>query len=315
MKQKLYILGVITAIVILVGAIFKINHWPGAGYLLIIGLVTLVLVFLPLALIDHYKGAGNKQNLLLHIVTWLTCFVVFIGMLFKIQHWAGAAPMMAVAIIFPYVVFLPVFLVTTAKNKNFNIYNTVFVLLLLAANSVVSAMLALNVTRERIHDSFNLSDNYNKVESVLNQLPASDPQSPVNLKINEVLKIVDEYQKLILAKNGSTEDQWNSGKDILRWPDMTGLAAKALTESGESPYGSKLQNGLKDLISLMSKTPGYEQIAENAITVFDLDPPAKDDATWPMWKFNEDNNTWVLIYLDGLEVNLKIIKASVNTGN
>lgn len=312
MKQKLYIIGVINIIIIFTGTIFKINHWPGAGYLLILGIIALVLVFLPLALVDHYKGAGNKHNLLLHIVTWLTCFVIFTGMLFKIQHWAGAAVLMSVAIIFPYVVFLPVFLVTIAKNKNFSIYNTVFVLLLLTAISVVSAMLALNATRERIHDSFNLSDNYNKVESVLNQLPAFNPQSPVNLKINEVLKIVDEYQKLILAKNGSTEDQWNSGKDILRWPDMTGLAAKALRESGESPYGSKLQNGLKDLISLMSKTPGYEQIAENAITIFDLDPPAKDDAAWPMWKFNEDNNTWVLIYLDGLETNLQLIKVSGN---
>jgi hypothetical protein len=311
MKQKIYILGVVTAIIILTGTIFKVNHWPTAGIMLTIGLVTLVLVFMPLALINHYKGAGNKQNLLLHIVTWLTCFVVFTGMLFKIQHWSGAGPLMAVGIIFPYVVFLPVFLVTIAKNKNFNIYNTVFVLLLLAVNSVFCALLALNVTRERIHDSFNLSGNYNKVESVLNQLPASDPQSPVNLKIDEVLKIVDEYQKLIFAKNGSTEDQWNSGKDILRWPDMKGLAAKALAESGESPYGLKLQNGLKDLISLMSKTPGYEQMAENAKTVFDLDPPMKDEAAWPMWKFNEDNNTWVLIYLDGLETNLKMIKATL----
>jgi hypothetical protein len=30
MKQKLYIFGLITAIVIFVGAILKINHWPGA---------------------------------------------------------------------------------------------------------------------------------------------------------------------------------------------------------------------------------------------------------------------------------------------
>jgi hypothetical protein len=310
MKQKIYILGVVTAIIILVGTIFKVNHWPGAGYLLIIGLVTLVLVFLPLALTDHYKGAGNKQNLLLHIVTWLTCFVIFMGMLFKIQHWPGAGIWLTIALPFPYVVFLPVFLVTTSKNKSFNIYNTVFVLLLLAVNSVFSALLALNVTRERIHDSFNLSGNYNKVESVLNQLPVSDPQSPVNLKIDEVLKIVDEYQKLIFAKNGSTEDQWNSGKDILRWPDMRGLAAKALAESGESPYGSKLQNGMKELISLMGETPGYEKMAENAITIFDLDPPMEDEAVWPVWKFKDENNTWVLIYLDGLETNLKMIKVS-----
>lgn len=310
MKQKLYIFGVITAIIILSGTIFKINHWPGAGYLLMIGLVTLVLVLLPLALINHYKGAGNKQNLLLHIVTWLTCFIVFSGMLFKIQHWQGAAPLMAIAIIFPYVVFLPVFLFTVAKNKNFNIYNTVFVLILLTANSVVYVMLALNVTRERIHDSYNLSGNYDKVELVLNQFPASYQQSPVNLKIDEVIKIVDEYQKVILAKNGSTEVQWNNEKDILRLPDKKGFAAEALAESGESPYGSKLQNGLKSLISLMNETQGYEKIAENAMSIFDLNTPVKDEALWPVWKFNDDYNVWVLIYLDGLKANLLMMKTS-----
>jgi hypothetical protein len=311
MKQKLYIFGIITSVVILAGTVFKINHWPGAGHLIVAGIIILVFVFLPLALINHYKVAGNKQNLLLHIVTWLSCFIIFVGMLFKIQHWPGAAPLMAVAIIFPYVVFLPVFLVTSAKNNNFSIYNTVFVLILLAVNSVFCALLALNVSRERIHDSFNLSGNYNKIELVLNNLTASYLQSPVNLKIDEVLKIVDEYQKIILAKNGSTVDQWHNGKDILKWPDMRGFAANALAESGESPYGTKLQGGLKELISLMGETPGYEKIAENAITIFDLEPPSKYDAAWPAWKFNEDYLTWVLIYLDGLEVDLLTIKATI----
>ena len=167
--------------VIFMGTIFKVNHWPAAGIMLTVGMVTLVLVFLPMALINHYKGIGNRQNLLLHIATWLTCFVVFIGMLFKIMHWPFAATILTIALIFPYVVFLPVFLVTTSKNKNFNIYNTVFVLLLLATNSVFSALLSLNVSAERIRDSYNLSRQYNQVGKVLDQLPANDSKSQVAL--------------------------------------------------------------------------------------------------------------------------------------
>ena len=147
MKQKIYILGVITTLIVFIGAIFKVNHMPGAGVMLTLGLLTMVFIFLPAALINHYKSEESNHNLLLYIVTYLTCFVIFISMLFKIQHWPFAGVMFTIALPFPYVIFLPVFLIVTAKNKNFNIYNTVFVLLLLALNSVFSALLALNVQK------------------------------------------------------------------------------------------------------------------------------------------------------------------------
>ena len=160
MKQKIYILGLLTVLVVFTGLVFKVNHFAGAGILLITGFVIFVLVFLPIALRNHYKAEGTRQSLLLHIVIWLTCFVVFTGMLFKILHWPFAGTMLTISLIFPYVVFLPAFLVTTSKNKNFNIYNTVFVLLLLTATSVLSALLSLNVSAARIRDSYNLSSHY-----------------------------------------------------------------------------------------------------------------------------------------------------------
>jgi len=48
MKQRIYILGVITAMIVFTGTILKINHYPGAAILLIAGIVSLVLLFLPL---------------------------------------------------------------------------------------------------------------------------------------------------------------------------------------------------------------------------------------------------------------------------
>jgi hypothetical protein len=143
MKQKIYILGVITAMIVFTGTIFKINHYAGAGILLIIGISSLVLLFLPLALENNYRVAENRKNLLIYIITYNTCFVVFTSMLFKLLHWPHAGTILTIAIPFPYVVFLPVFIIITSKDKNFNIYNTVFVLILLALNSVLSGLLAL----------------------------------------------------------------------------------------------------------------------------------------------------------------------------
>jgi hypothetical protein len=311
MKQKIYILGVFTTLIIFLGAIFKVNHLPAAGILLTVGLVTLVVLFLPLALVNHYRSEESRQNLSLYIVTWLTCFVVFISMLFKIMHWPLAGLLLTIALPFPYVVFLPVFLRVTSKNKNFNIYNTVFVLLLLALNSVFSGLLALNVTLERIEDSYNLSSHYNKLETVLSQLPDPDLNSPVNLKIDEVLKTVNDYQGLILEQEGISMEQWNNDPWNLRRPDARGVAIKAINTTSESPAGEKLVNGLKGLIAEMEITPGYETMAKNAPLIFDFTEPAGSEQEWVDRIFNDNNLAWTLIYLDGLKVNLQIIKEAI----
>ena len=101
MKQKIYILGLVTTTILFAGTVFKVNHFPGAGWLLTIGMLTLVFIFLPVALINHYNTEGNKQNRSLYFVTWLTCFVIFIAMLFKIQHWPGAGYALIIALPFP----------------------------------------------------------------------------------------------------------------------------------------------------------------------------------------------------------------------
>ncbi len=307
MKQKLYILGLITAIIAFTGTIFKLNHWPAAGILITIGLLTLVLVFIPAALVNHYKTAGNRQNVLLYIITWLTSFVIFISMLFKIMHWPGAGVMLTIALPFPYVVFLPVFLVTTSKNKDYSIYNTAFVLLLLAVNSVFAALLALNVSKERIVDSYDLSVNYNKVEAIMDKLPSMESQTAVNQKIDEVLKTVNNYQDLIFAYDGITEAEWNNNPDVLFLPDNRGMAASALKESGEEPFGSGLQKGLQELLSLMEKSPAYE--GSSPAIIDDMEEQGINEEYWPAMIFTDNNLAWVLIYLDGLETNLKILKS------
>ena len=309
MKQKMYILGIVTVLIIFAGTVFKVNHWPLAGFMIVIGLLTLVLVFLPIALIDHYKAMGNRENLLLHIVTWLTCFVVFTGILFKIMHWPFANTILTVALIFPYVVFLPVFLVTTSKDKNFNIYNTVFVLLLLATNSVLSALLSLNVSAERINDSYNLSRQYIQVGKVLDQLPANDSKSRIVLKIDEVLKVADEYKSLILKFEGMTPEQYNYAGDLLR-PDLRGAAVQALSTTGNAKLGEKLDNSLKELIKEIENTPGCNELTKAIPVILDLNPQNEDE---PLLIWHNITNTlsWTLIYLEGLETNLKMIKTTL----
>ena len=64
MKNKIYIIGLLSSMFIITGAMFKIMHWPGAGISLILGIALLCSVFLPAATISSYKDNGRKKAIL-----------------------------------------------------------------------------------------------------------------------------------------------------------------------------------------------------------------------------------------------------------
>ena len=315
MKQKIYFLGLIAAILMSTGAVFKVNHWPAAAIMMITGTLVLVLLFLPAALINHYRAEDNKQNKLLYIVTWITCFVVFTAMLYKIMHWPYAGYALLIALPFPYVVFLPVFLAVTSKNKNFNIYNTVFVLLLLALNSVFAALLSLNVSKQTVIDSYSISRNYWKTGEAMADLPVTANNSAVNAKIDEILKITNNYQDLILKHEGMTREQWKKDPGNLVRPDNVNTAAEILVDNGEMPAGLKLEKAISELVSLMEQTKGYKETAKALPSILGMGTENEED---PASAFCFRNIiiplSWAIIYLDGVETNLKMIKASTPSG-
>ncbi len=311
MKQRIYMLGLLTASLVFLGAFFKVNHYPGAAIMLTAGISLLIFVFLPAALINHYRAEGNNRNKILYFVTWLTCFVIFTGMLFKILHWPGANYAILIALPFPYVVFLPVFLVVTGKNKNFNIYNTVFVLFLLAAISAFSVLLALNVSRQQIADSYNLSGNYRKSSLVLREIPGTSDKSPVSLAIDDVLKIVGEYRDLILKEASSSEEEWDRNPVNLRNPESADIAPHAIFKAEGLPMGKRLNNSLKTMIAAMEKCSGCEDIAGAAPVILGFDVGPESEPNWAGLNLRANNLSWALISLDALEYNLEIIKSSL----
>jgi hypothetical protein len=310
MKQKIYILGLITVMVIFLGTIFKVNHWPAAGIMLTAGFLTFVLVFIPLGLINSCRGDENKHNKPIYIITGITAFFIFTSMLFKLMHWPYAGLMLTIALPFPYVVFLPVFIIVTSKDRNYNIYNIVFILFLLAVNSVFSAMLALSVSRDRINDSLNLARNYNKAETTLVQFPGSESKSPVYAKIDEVMKTIDEYRETILKQEELTVADWKSNPEYLWRPESTEIAANSLIDAGDAPAGTRLYDGLKSLLAVIDKTPGCEELAKAAPAILDLKPDDQGETISILWNMHI-SLAWSLIYLDGLETNLKLIKATL----
>jgi hypothetical protein len=140
-------------------------------------------------------------------------------------------------------------------------------------------------------------------------------RSAVNAKIDEIIKITGDYQDLILKHEGMTRDQWKKDPGNLLRPENQNTAAQILAITGEKPSGMKLEKAMSELISLMEKTKGYEETAKVLPSILGMGAGNGDD---PVWAFTFRNIiiplSWALIYLDGVETNLTMIKASAPSG-
>jgi hypothetical protein len=314
MKQKINLLGLVTVLILVTGTLFKVNHYPAAGILLTLGIILLVFIFIPLALVSHYRTQGTSQTRPLYITIWITSLVVFIAMLFKIMHWPFAGTFLLIALPFPYVVFLPVFLFVTSKIKNFNIYNTVYVLMLLAFFSGFSALLALTVTKERILDSVTLSMHYNKIENILVNLPATSAGTvkypEVIRKADEAIKIIDEVQQLLLTNTGVTTEQWKNSPGATPDLDYKNKAEKMFAGPEPQP-GYRLEAGIKSFLDELDKTPGCKELASLAPVMLGINEPGERTLAWAVPIFSGNYLSWALINLDAFRLNLVSLKREI----
>ncbi len=311
MKQKIYILGLITSMILVTGAVFKFNHWPAAGILMTIGTIFLVILFLPAALTNHFRVHGNSQNRLLYIVTYITCLVIFTSMLFKIQHWPFAGIAVMIAIPFPFIVFLPVWLYVTSKIKNFDINNTIFVLFLLALQAVFSTFLALNVTREKLIYTLELTNKVSAFNAGIQTLPVVSDNNSVNLSADEVLKQIDACRQILFTDTGITRKSLNEGTVSDRFLDSKDVPADLLLASSVPSPAEKLHSALDKYVTELANQPDGQKLAEEARQLFDLTNEPGDERQWHYKMFQGIYLTWIIVELDAMENFVRVIQRGI----
>ena len=118
MKKTMKLIGLISMTMITVGALFKIQHWPGAGILLVFGFLFLATVFFPTALWVMKKESKLQGNLFPYIISIMGGIIFIIGILFKVQHYPGAGLMLTIGFSSIGLVLIPTILVSKLRNEN-----------------------------------------------------------------------------------------------------------------------------------------------------------------------------------------------------
>jgi hypothetical protein len=93
-------MGAISASILNLGITFKFQHWPGAGVMIVLGLTTFALIVVPMLLKRKLSSEGSDRKTLMNTcgASGLTLFSL--GLLFRIQHWPGAAVMLGASVLF-----------------------------------------------------------------------------------------------------------------------------------------------------------------------------------------------------------------------
>ncbi len=168
MKTVNAILGAIITFFLLLGVMFKIMHWPGAGPLIVVFTSLLSMYMIPVAI-------GNilsyEKKTLIGICNGIGAFggmVLSIGLLFKIMHWPGSGVMMYIGFLFLIIVIL-FFLILYAISKepiklsSGTLFSAICFGLLLYAVSIGSSSKSLLVNV--VKNAVNIEQDYKEVET------------------------------------------------------------------------------------------------------------------------------------------------------
>ena len=113
-KMK-YIFGYLGLALLLTGAVLKIAHLPGSGWVLLLSVVILNFGYLPILFYRSYKGSGTKEHTdnsftkKLYILGLLGIALLLTGAVFKILHLPGAGVLLGIAVLVINFGFLPFF--------------------------------------------------------------------------------------------------------------------------------------------------------------------------------------------------------------
>jgi len=101
-KKVAYRILFVSIFLFLVGAFFKMQHWPGANAGVAIGLLLFCFSFLPLIIKYRYekrKHIFTTKHVILSFADLASLILIFLFVLFKYLHWQGAAAILIIGVV------------------------------------------------------------------------------------------------------------------------------------------------------------------------------------------------------------------------
>ncbi|MEI6853241.1 MAG: hypothetical protein WCL06_10375, partial [Bacteroidota bacterium] len=237
MKKLTTIFGVLAALTIVAGVVHKTYHLPGAFYLLMLGIGFFLMMYMVLLCINKIRESWGLERVM-HIVKYLSYMYLALGVLFLLQHYAGAFYMMDIGFGLFILGYLSLkFMVQRAKHPEGGALNKVLPSLIIAV--LVFGMASRNMG-ERIFEGIVYSDmQVNKMTAasdtslhhVMMEFEHNNSQFPAQMsskfeKANTIKKMSNELVDYINQCRKEVITATNDG-DYHEYSRIDGISGKA----------------------------------------------------------------------------------------
>ena len=148
-RKRLFLVisAFIAGMLLIIGILFKIQHWPMAGSILTLAVLSCILFFIPALALSKLSDQENRVKRPAYILGAAGTILFAAGMLFKIQHWPLATLFIILGIILLGFLAFPMFTSLTWKEENHISSMFIFMVIGLLLIVVPGAMITLNLQR------------------------------------------------------------------------------------------------------------------------------------------------------------------------
>ncbi|MCK5029793.1 MAG: hypothetical protein KAR57_09170, partial [Bacteroidales bacterium] len=225
------------------GTLFKIQHWPFANILLIIGeLLTIITIIIGgITYLISKPTSKDRKGLLVIGIIGLVGFSL--GTLFKIQHWPGASILLLLGSILLFSVFLPIYAYNTYKGETtiknsfiFSVFALMFIItftFLLTIKSSQSILVAYTYRVNELHSSISVTEN------LIKDIPEMENSVEINQKANMLFKSITDLKNDLVNISGGTDIKVNH----LKIEDLKYLKKSAANKTYIDLLEGNMQNG------------------------------------------------------------------------
>lgn len=202
------ILAFLSGFAFMNGTLFKIQHWPFANSLLVIGEFLTILTIVIGGISFLLSNQSKKYSKALIIAGIIGVVGFSFGTLFKIQHWPGATIMLLIGSVLLFSIFLPIYAYNYYKNEStvknsfiFSVFAIMFITaftFLLTIKSSESILDAYAYRVNELHSSISVMDNQ------IIKISEIDKSIEINQKADELYNSITDLKNDLASLAGVT---------------------------------------------------------------------------------------------------------------
>jgi len=144
-KLILFISAFLAGMLFILGTLFKVQHWPGAGIIITLAVLFGILFFAPALLVNKLRDLENKSMKPVYIFGAIGMICYAGGMFCKIQHWPLAGTLIVLGMIILCIITFPCYTWLTWKKENHISSKFLYMVIGLLVIIVPGALINLNL--------------------------------------------------------------------------------------------------------------------------------------------------------------------------